>query len=100
VRATVSVARRAPRPVDRQVAPLAFSDSDSSVRTVVLGVMVALAAAFLLVGFGVTPARVGRWPTAARALDHQGDLLVTTGFAILAAGGTFLLLSLIGPHLG
>ena len=57
--------------------------------------MVALAAGLLLVGFGVTPARAARWPAAARGLEVQGDLLVTTGFAILAASGAFLLLFLI-----
>jgi hypothetical protein len=81
----------------RQVAPIAYSDSKSNVGTVVLAAMVALAAALILVGFGVTPARAARWPTAARALDRQGDLLVTTGFAMLAASGVFLLLFLVIP---
>jgi hypothetical protein len=61
----------------REVAPLAFSDSQSNVGTFVLLAMVALAAALLLFGFGVTPARAARWPAAARVLEEQGDLLVT-----------------------
>lgn len=83
----------------REVAPLAFSDSQSNVGTVVLLAMVALAAALLLFGFGVTPARAARWPAAARVLEDQGDLLVTTGFAILAASGAFLLFLLVIPAL-
>jgi hypothetical protein len=79
----------------REVAPLAFSDSQSNVGTVVLLTMVALAAALLLFGFGVTPARAGRWPAAARVLEERGDLLVTIGFAILAASGALLLSFLI-----
>ena len=59
--------------------------------------MVALAAALLLFGFGVTPARAAQWPAAARVLEEQGDLLVTTGFAILAASGAVLLFFLIVP---
>lgn len=79
----------------REVAPLDFSNSQSNVGTVVLLAMVALAAALLVVGFGVTPARAARWPAAARGLVVQGDLLVTTGFAILALSGAFLLFFLI-----
>jgi hypothetical protein len=79
----------------REVPPLAFSDSQSNARTVVLLAMGAVAATLLLIGFGVSPARAARWPAAARLLE--GDLLVTTGFAILAASGTFLLLLLIIP---
>ena len=82
------------RPAVREVAPLDFSDSQSNVGTVVLLAMVALAAGLLLVGFGVTPA-AARWPAAARGLEVQGDLLVTTGFAILALSGAFLLFFLI-----
>jgi hypothetical protein len=90
-----TAARGTPRPAVREVAPLAFSDSQSNVGTVVLLAMVALAAALLLFGFGVTPARAGRWPAAARVLEQQGDLLVTTGFAILAASGVLLFLLII-----
>ena len=81
----------------RAGAPLAFSDSQSNVGTFVLLAMVTLAAALLLFGFGVKPARAARWPGAARVLEEQGDLLVTTGFAILAASGAFLLFFLIVP---
>jgi hypothetical protein len=96
-RATVrrTAARGTPRLAVREVAPLAFSDSQSNVGTVVLLTMVALAAALLLFGFGVTPARAGRWPAAARVLEERGDLLVTIGFAILAASGALLLSFLI-----
>lgn len=87
-----TAARGTPRPAVREVAPLAFSDSQSNVGTFVLLAMVALAVALLLFGFGVTPARAARWPAAARVLEQQGDLLVPTGFAILAASGAFLLL--------
>lgn len=79
------------------MAPAAFTDPQSNVGTVLLLSMVALAAALLLFGFGVTPARVARWPAAARALEQQGDVLVVTGLAILAASGAFLLLLLITP---
>jgi hypothetical protein len=79
------------------VAPLAFSDSQSNVGTVVLLAMLGLAAALLLFGFGVTPARASRWPAAARVMEQQGDLLVTTGFAILAASAALLLFFLIVP---
>lgn len=98
-RATVGAigTRGKPRAAVREVAPLAFSDSESNVGTVVLLAMVALAAALLLLGFGVTPARAARWPGAARVLEEQGDVLVTTGFAILAASGAFLLFFLIAP---
>jgi hypothetical protein len=98
-RATVgrTPARGTARPAVREVAPLAFSDSQSNVGTFVLLAMVTLAAALLLFGFGVTPARAARWPGAARVLEEQGDLLVTTGFAILAASGAFLLFFLIVP---
>lgn len=92
-----TAARGTPRPAVREVAPLAFSDSQSNVGTFVLLAMVALAAALLLFGFGVTPARAARWPAAARVLEQQGDLLVTTGFAILAASGAFLLLFFLIP---
>jgi hypothetical protein len=92
-----TAARGTPRPAVREVAPLAFSDSQSNVGTFVLLAMMALAAALLLFGFGVTPARAARWPAAARVLEQQGDLLVTTGFAILAASGAFLLLFFLIP---
>jgi hypothetical protein len=59
--------------------------------------MLALAAALLLFGYGVTPARAARWPAAARVLEEQGDVVVVTGFAILAASAAFLLLFLIIP---
>ena len=59
--------------------------------------MLALAAALLLSGLGFTPARAARWPAAARMLERQGDALVVTGFAILAASGAFMLLFLITP---
>ena len=81
----------------REVAPISFSDSQSNVGTVVLIAMVALAAALLAFGFGVTPSRASRWPAAARVLEEQGDVLVTTGFAILAASGALLLFFLIVP---
>jgi hypothetical protein len=83
----------------REVAPLAFSDSQSNVGTVVLLAMVALAAALLLFGLGVTPARAARWLAAARVLDEERDVLVTTGLAILAASGALLLSFLIIPAL-
>jgi hypothetical protein len=79
------------------VAPLAFSDSQSNVGTVVLLAMGALAAVLLLVGFGVTPARAARWPAAARVLEEQGDVLGTTGLAILAGSVALLLFFLIIP---
>jgi hypothetical protein len=79
----------------REVAPLAFSDSQSNVGTVVLPAMVALAATLLFFGFGVTPARAARWPAAARVLEERGEVLVTTGLAILAASGALLLSFLI-----
>ena len=81
----------------RKVAPLASSDSQSNVGSIVLIAMVALAAALLTLAFGVTPAHAARWPAAARVLDEQGDLLVTTGFTILAASGALLLIFLIVP---
>ena len=87
-----------PRRAVREVTPLAFSDPQSNVGTVVLLAMLALAAALLLFGFGFTPARAARWPDAARVLEQQGDVLVTTGFAILAASGVFLLLLLTIPN--
>jgi hypothetical protein len=81
----------------RKVAPLAFSDSHSNVGTYVLIAMVALAAALLSVGLGVTPARAARWPAAARVLEQQGDVLVTTGLTFLAASGVFFLMFVILP---
>lgn len=92
-----TAARGTSRAIVRDVAPAAFTDPQSNVGTVLLLSMVALAAALLLFGFGVTPARVARWPAAARALEQQGDVLVVTGLAILAASGAFLLLLLITP---
>jgi hypothetical protein len=95
--ATRTAGRGTQRPATREVAPLAFSDSQSNVGTALLVAMVAIAASLLLFGFGVTPARVARWPAAARVLEGQGDLLVTTGFAILAASAAFLLVFLTVP---
>jgi hypothetical protein len=83
------------RPATRKVAQLAFSDSRSNVGTVVLIAMVAIAASLLLFGYGVTPALAARWPSATRVLADQGDVFVTTGFAILAASAAFLLVILI-----
>jgi hypothetical protein len=82
-------------PAARKVAQLAFSDSRSNVGTVVLIAMVAIAASLLLFGYGVTPTLAARWPSATRVLADQGDLFVTTGFAILAASAAFLLVILI-----
>ena len=53
----------------------------------------------LLIGFGATPARAARWPAAAQVLEEQGDVLVTSGLAILAASGALLLVFLIIPAL-
>lgn len=92
-----TAARGTSRPAVRAVAPITVSDSKSNVGSVLLIAMVALAAALLLFGFGVTPARAARWPAAARALENQGDVLVTTGFAILAASGVLLVFFLIVP---
>jgi hypothetical protein len=61
---------------------------------VVLLTMLGLSAVLLLFGLGVTPARAARWPAAARLLEEQGNLFVTTGFAILAASVVVLLLFL------
>jgi hypothetical protein len=77
------------------VAQLAFSDSRSNVGTFVLIAMVAIAASLLLFGFGLIPALAARRPAAARVLTNQGNLLVTSGFAILAASAAFLLVILI-----
>lgn len=77
------------------VAPVAFSDSKSNVGAIVLVAMVALAAMLLLAGFGVARARPARWPAAGRALERQADVLVVSGFAMLAASGAFLLLVLM-----
>ena len=86
------------RPATRKVTPLAFSDSQSNVGTVVLIAMVAIAASLLLFGFGLMPALAERWPAADRVLAEKGDLIVTTGFAFLAASAAFLLVILIaGP---
>ena len=79
------------------VAPVAFSDSQSNVGTIVLVAMVALAAVLLLAGFGVTRARAARWSAAGRALESQADVLVVSGFAMLAASGAFLVLFLMLP---
>jgi hypothetical protein len=85
-------------PATRRVTPLAFSDSQSNVGTVVLIAMVAIAASLLLFGFGLMPALAERWPAADRVLAEKGDVIVTTGFAILAASAAFLLVILIaGP---
>jgi hypothetical protein len=59
--------------------------------------MLGLSAALLLFGYVLTPARAARWPSAARVLEERGDLVVTTGFAILAASGVSLLVVLILP---
>lgn len=80
-----------------KVAPLAFADSQSNVGPVVLIAMMAIAAALLLFGFGAAPALAARWP-AARALDDQRDLVVTIGFAMVAASAAFLLVILVVPE--
>jgi hypothetical protein len=59
--------------------------------------MVGLAAALLLAGFGATSARAARWSAAGRAFEKQADVLVVSGFAMLAASGAFLLLLLMIP---
>ena len=59
--------------------------------------MVALAAALLGVGVGLTPARAARWPAAARLLETQGEVLVTTGLTFLAASAVFFLVFVILP---
>jgi hypothetical protein len=63
----------------------------------VLVAMVALAALLLLAGFGVTRAHAARWSAAGRALERQADVLVVSGFAMLAASGAFLVLFLMLP---
>jgi hypothetical protein len=80
-------------PAARKVAraPLAFSDTESNVGTIVLIAMVAIAASLLLVGYGLVPALAPRSTAAARVLVEQGGLIVTTGFALLAASAAFLL---------
>jgi hypothetical protein len=77
------------------VAPLAFSDAESNAGTIVLIAMVAIAASLLLVGYGLVPALAPRSTTAARVLVQQGDVIVTTGFALLAASAAFLLIILL-----
>jgi len=77
------------------VAPLAFSDTESNAGTIVLIAMAAIAAALLLVGYGLMPALAPRSTAAARVLVEQGDLIVTTGFVLLAASAAFLLVTLL-----
>jgi hypothetical protein len=79
------------------VAPVGFSDPQSNVGTIVLLAMVALAAVLLLAGFGAAPARAAKWSAAGRVLEKQADVLVVSGFTMLAASGAFLLLFLMLP---